>query len=295
MLFDSPDNSAATPEPAAADAAPAATTPAATPPTQANAEAPAPDLETIEQADPDEVEEELEGVKLKGKKDALEKFRTERLLHGDYTRKTMTLAEERKALEAEHEAHRQTVQLHQVFQQESGQLTALDGRLQFLQKQDLQALSTQDPVKAQTLLIEMSQLQAMRGQLVNSLTQKQQQMQHAEQQETARLAGDARSFLSREIKDWSPTKDVELEKYARGLGINTQRLASFLLRDPAIAVALDKAQRFDQLAKQRATKPTAELPKPVSRVGGAAASNKKSPSDMSPAEYAKWRQERNAR
>jgi hypothetical protein len=291
MLFDTVDNPSETTEPAT----PATAAPVATPETPVNQDAPAPELENIEQPDPDEAEEELDGIKLKGKKEALERLKTERLLHGDYTRKTMTLAEERKALEQERAQHQQTQQLHQVFQEEASQLKALDGRMQFLQKQDLMALSAQDPNRAQALLIELNQLNAARGQLVNSLTQKQQQMQQAQQQETAKRASDAWSFLSREIKDWSQTKSVELETYAKGLGINTQQLSNFLLYNPSIAVALDKAARFDQLAKTRTAKPVVEPPKPVTRIGGAAASHTKSPSDMSPAEYAAWRQERKSK
>jgi hypothetical protein len=291
MLFDQPDNPSETTEPATT----ATAAPVATPEPQVNPDAPAPEVEQIDQPDPDEAEEELDGIKLKGKREALERLKTERLLHGDYTRKTMTLAEERKALEQERAQHQQTQQLHQVFQEEASQLKALDGRMQFLQKQDLMALSAQDPNRAQALLIELNQLNAARGQLVNSLTQKQQQMQQAQQQETAKRASDAWSFLSREIKDWSQTKSVELETYAKGLGINTQQLSNFLLYNPSIAVALDKAARFDQLAKTRTAKPVVEPPKPVTRIGGAAASHTKSPSDMSPAEYAAWRQERKSK
>ena len=45
----------------------------------------------------DEIEEELEGVKLRGKKEALERIKAERLMQQDYTRKTMSHAEDRKS------------------------------------------------------------------------------------------------------------------------------------------------------------------------------------------------------
>ena len=59
------------------------------------------DLLDEEQATDDELEDELEGVKLKGKKDALEKLKAERLMQADYTRKTQEVAEQRKAIEAQ--------------------------------------------------------------------------------------------------------------------------------------------------------------------------------------------------
>ena len=45
-------------------------------------------LEDDEQPTDDELEDELEGVKLKGKKDALEKLKAGRLMQADDTRKT---------------------------------------------------------------------------------------------------------------------------------------------------------------------------------------------------------------
>lgn len=49
----------------------------------------------------DEVEEDLEGVKVRGKKDAVEKLKAERLMQADYTRKTQAAADEKRAVEAE--------------------------------------------------------------------------------------------------------------------------------------------------------------------------------------------------
>ena len=296
MLFDTTDNqtsSTEAAEPVKADTTAASSAQDATPKDPATAETAASELDTIEQADPDEVEDELEGVKLKGKKELVEKHKTERLLHGDYTRKTMGLAEERRALEQNQAQFRQNAQLHQTFMREAAQMHQVEERLEAFQKLDWNALIAQDAAQAQRLQIEFTQLQSARGQLSSSLMHKQQQMQQAQQQETAKRARDASAFLQREIKDWSPAKDAELEAYARSQGINTSQLADFLLHNPAIAVLVNKAAQFDRLAKQRTAKPPAEPPKPVSRVGGAAASNTKSLSDLSVAETRKWRQERN--
>jgi len=248
-----------------------------------------------ETTDPDEVEEELEGVKLKGKKDLLDKIKQERLLHRDYTQKTMSLADERKAFEADREQDKQMRQVHNTFLKEAAQMQAVEDRLQAFQKLDWNAAIAQDQQQAQKWQIEFSQLQARRAELMGSLTQKQQQMQQAQQHEIAKRARDAQAYLQREIKDWSPTKDVELANFAKAKGIDPQRFAMAMLNDPALAVALNDAMELDKFKKQRAAKPKAEPPKPVPRVGGTAASNTKSPSDMTPTEYAKWRQERKSR
>lgn len=290
------DQTADNPPDTGTEPAPPADTTSALPDDNLDDNEDAAQTETDLPTDPDEIEEELEGLKLKGKKEALEKLKAERLMHQDYTRKTMSHAEERKAFEAQRQEFQRVAQTHQQMQQESAQLWAVDSRLQQLQAVNLHHLSQQDPQQAQALLIEMQQLQGHRGQLVQNLTQKQQMMQQAEQRERAKLASDAQAFLMRELKDWSPAKDAELEGYARSMGINTQQLGNFLLSNPAIALALDKASKWDKLAKDRATKPKTEPPpKPVTRVSGAAASNTKSPSDMSPAEYAEWRAKRKSR
>jgi hypothetical protein len=293
-----PDN--ATPAPGS-EAAPAA--PATDKPTEAselNPQAlpsdavPATEIET-DPPEPEDAELEYEGKKFKVPKDLEGELKNALLRHRDYTQKTQEVAEERKAAKAEREAHQEQVKVHGAMIQEIAQITAVDQRLQYLQSINLQALSAQDAQQAQNLLIELNQLQARRGQLITSATQKQQQLQSAQQHEIATQTDKARSFLMREFKDWSPEKDRALEAYAQREGIDTRALGQFLIHNPQIARVLDKAAKWDQAAKQRATaKPKpAEPPKPVTRIGGAAASNTKSTSDMSPAEYAVWRRERN--
>ena len=299
-LFDVPEQSDNAQAPASAAAAPAApSAPTQAEPTELNAQATQGDAYEGAEIDtdppePEDEELEYEGKKFKAPKDLAPELKNALLRHGDYTRKTQEVADQRKAVETEREQHRQTVQVHQALTKEVARITAIDDRLQTLQQVNLQALSAQDPIQAQNLLIELNQLQAMRGQLVNSATQRQQQLHSAQQHEYAKQADEAKAFLMREFKDWSPEKDVALAEYARAEGIDTQQLSQFLIRNPQIARVLDKAAKWDQAAKNRAAKPKAEPPpKPVTRVGGAAATNAKTPSAMSPAEYAVWRRERN--
>ncbi len=254
--------------------------------------------EGIETTDPDEVEEELEGVKLRGRKEALERLKAERLMQQDYTRKTMSHAEERKAFEAEREQFGELRKTADQVEAERFQLKALDTRVQQLRQLNFAAVSQQNPELAQQLRDELIQLQGIRPQLSDSITQKQQQMQLAQQRDNAKLFSDAQSFLMRELKDWSPAKDAELESYAKGLGINTQHLSQFLLRNPSIAIALDKAQKWDKSVKERIStiKAQPSIPaKPATRVDGGKASTQKSLSDMSPAEYRTWRAKQKTR
>jgi septal ring factor EnvC (AmiA/AmiB activator) len=250
-----------------------------------------------EATEPEDAELEYEGKKFKVPKDLEPELKNALLRHGDYTRKTQEVAEQRKQIETAKQQFEQTAQLHQALIDDIAQVRGVDARLAQLQRMDLASLSAQDPQRAQALLIELSQLQAARGQLLGSLTQKQQQMQSARQQELAKRTDEARAFLMREFRDWSPEKDQAMEAYTRSKGVNTQALGQFLAQHPQVARVIDDGMKYRQSLEKRAAaraKPEPP-PKPVTRVGGAAASNTKSPSDMTPQEYAVWRRERTKR
>lgn len=250
-----------------------------------------------EATEPEDAELEYEGKKFKVPKDLEPELKNALLRHGDYTRKTQEVAEQRKQIETARQQFEQTAQLHQALIDDIAHVRGVDARLAQFQKLDWAGLNAQDPQRAQALLIEFNQLQAARGQLVGSLTQKQQQMQSARQQELAKRTDEARAFLMREFRDWSPEKDQAMEAYTRSKGVDTQALGQFLAQHPQVARVIDDGMKYRQSLEKRAAaraKPEPP-PKPVTRVGGAAASNTKSPSDMTPAEYRVWRQERRSK
>lgn len=300
-FFDAPEQADNAQAPASEAAAPAA--PASAQPTEAtelippalNGEAnPVEEIDT-DPPEPEDAELEYEGKKFKVPKELEGELKNALLRHGDYTRKTQDVAQERESLKAERTIHQHQVQTHQALIGEIAQITAVDQRLQYLQSINLQALSAQEPLQAQNLLIELNQLQAQRGQLVSSATQKQQQLQSIRQHEIATQTDKARAFLMREFKDWSPEKDRAMEAYTSKAGIDSQAMGEFLRHNPQIARVIDDGMKYRRdLERRAATKPKAEPPpKPVTRLGGAAAVNTKLPSDMTPAEHAVWRRERN--
>ncbi len=239
----------------------------------------------------DEIEDEFEGVKLKGKKDLLEEFKNGRLRQADYTRKTQEVAEQRKAIDAERESIHAARVFQQQFVEEIADLRATDKRMALLQ-QHLQAVHAQDPQQAQALLIELNQLQLHRGQLTGSLTQKQQQQQLMAQRETAKRMQEGLSVLERDIKGWSPELAGKLREFGASQGIPPNVLNN--VYDPAFVKILHKAYVADQLAQKQAK--SNEPPKPVTRVGGGSASNSRPLSEVTdPAEWRKLRQERKNR
>ena len=239
-----------------------------------------------QQTEPDEIEEELEGVKLRGKKELLEKLKAERLMQADYTRKTQEVAEQRKAFEAERERTIQAVQFQQQNVREFGKLMEVEDRIQRIQQADLRTLSQNDPVAAQQLMIELQQLQSFRGQLQGSITQRQQQALQMQQQTVAKQLQEGRAVLEREIKGWSPELAGKLMEYGTKLGFPREVLDQ--ITQPAPIIALYKAYMHDQLQ----AKPAAQPPKPATRVSGNNASNTKPLGDISdPREWAERRRQ----
>lgn len=239
----------------------------------------------LAQQDPEDadIEEEIEGVTLRGKKDAVERAKNERLMQADYTRKTQEVAESRRALESREAQFQQTAQAHQAHIREVAQVVAIDDRLAQFSQVNWAALTDADPVQALKLHTEFTQLQANKEKLVNTLTQRQQQAAQQQQREHARQLMDARTVLQREIKGWSPELAGKLEEFGKTLGFDEQAMSS--ITNPSIVKLLHKAFMFDQLEKQRTAKaPVAPAP-PATRLSGGAASSTKRLSDLSYDEY----------
>ena len=125
----------------------------------------------------------------------------------DYTVKTQSLAEQRKTFESQ-------AQFHQAHIQEIAEVVALNKQLDEFKKVDLFALSEQDPVKAQQLMFYKSGLEEQRNMLAQSISQKQQNLALEKQQEIAKRIEESESVLRRDIKDWSPELEGNLQQFA---------------------------------------------------------------------------------
>lgn len=244
------------------------------------------DLQDTQTTEEDELEEELEGLKIRGKKDLIEKLKSERLMQADYTRKTQEVAEQRKAFEAERTQHQQ---LTKAYLGEVAQIVAVDSQLAQFAKADWQALSDQDPQQAQKLWFQYQQLQGTKAQLVNNLTQKQQQAAMEAQHASAKQLQEAAAAVAREIKGWSPELQVKLKETAKSNGYSDDEVGG--ITDPRAVKLLHKAYLYDQLMSQRKPAPPAQPPAPVARVTGAGATAQRKLSDLSDADYAKARRE----
>ena len=238
----------------------------------------------IAQPDPEDIEEDYEGLKLRGKKDLIDEFKNGRLRQADYTRKTQEVAEQRRAFESERAQFQQQARDHQQNMREYAALVNVEDRLGQFQTLNWQQVNAEDPQRAQALLIEFNQLQSLKGQLSNSLTQRQQQAQMAAQRETARRIQEGQAVLARDIKGWSPELAGKLAEFGASLGIPREALSN--VTDPLFVKVLHKAYIGEQLEKKAAAKPAAELPKPATRVGGSSANTTRPLSEITdPREY----------
>lgn len=238
-----------------------------------------------EESDADQ-EDDSEEVDFRGSKYRLPKDAAHgvREIQKDYTQKTMALAEQRKAFEAQ-------AKFQQENWQESARVAALDERLAEFNQVDWNRLSDDDPVLWQKLFAQRSVLEGQRNQLAAQVAQKQQQMHLQQQQEFAQQIEASETVLKREIKEWSPQLESNLQQFAVdkfGFGIEEVKASK---ANPQLYKLLHMAYVGDQLMKQQASKPKPQVTKPVTVLKSGKGSAKVDPSKMSFTEYQKWRRQ----
>ena len=239
-----------------------------------------------EEPEEEDIEEDLDGVKVRGKKDALERLKSERLMQADYTKKTQELAELRKDAEFQREAVQYRAQLQESFLSDVAEVRAIDKQLAAYQNVNWDALIDADPVQAMKLERQARQLQSQREQAVGQLTQKQQQFEAARQHESAKLLGQGYAVLEREIPNWSNELAGKLKEFGKTRGYNDRTLLG--TTDPAFVIDLYKQYKADQVRK--ASKPKTETQeKPVTSISSKKAGPTKDPEKMSTDEWLKWR------
>ncbi len=201
----------------------------------------------------------------------------------DYTVKTQSLAEQRKTFESQ-------AQFHQAHMQEIAEVVALNKQLDEFKKVDLFALSEQDPVKAQQLMFYKSGLEEQRNVLAQSISQKQQNLALEKQQEIAKRIEESESVLRRDIKDWSPELEGNLQQFAVSkLGFDVDDVKSSKA-DPRLYKLLHLAYVGNQIIQKQPVKPKiVQQAKPVTTLKSGGDKSLRNPKDMSQAEYAKWR------
>lgn len=158
-------------------------------------------------AGPDDETEEIEhdGVKYSVPKALKESF----LRQADYTRKTQEVAELRRTAEAEVQQRRQAIeqqaQLHEATLTERVQLATLDTQLEQFNGFDWSAYEQQYGAGAvATAMATWRQLEAQRGQLAGSISEKEQSIRLSGEQAIANAIQEADRVLSQEVPGYGP-------------------------------------------------------------------------------------------
>lgn len=246
------------------------------------------ELDGEQSDDEDDLEEDLDGLKVRGKKDAIEKLKAERLMQADYTRKTQEVAEARKNADAERQAFEVERQVHLQNLQEVATMRAIEMQLQNFSQVNWQQLADQDPVQAMKLDHQMRHLQSQREQLRASVAQRHEQFTQAQQHEAARQLAEGQKVLQRDIPGWGPELASKLSKFALANGYSEREVAA--IRSPAMVRSLYREYQVAE-AKKQATKRTPQVQAaPVTRVNSASKTRAVTdPDKLSPEQWLKWR------
>jgi hypothetical protein len=214
------------------------------------------DPEGQPETDPAEafLELEINGEKVKLSKD---EAKNGYLRQQDYTQKAQRLAQERQ--DWTQHVQRQTAEVQQ-FSQEIGQLTNIDAAIKQYQAVDWQGLRESDPMSYSTHMADFNDLRARRGDMVASISQKQQALTAAQQQDFAQKSQEAQAHMATVVPGFGKEHIAEMRNYGMKLGFSADELAN--VADKRSLEVLWKAAQFDkqQATTQQAIKKVSALP-----------------------------------
>ncbi|WP_162651560.1 hypothetical protein [Lentilitoribacter sp. Alg239-R112] len=212
--------------------------------------------------------------------------------NADYTQKTTEVAQQRKELEEKTTSFQK---MSEVMEQELDARAAYNnnqGRLEELHNVDWQAYVDQDPIGAQKLQFEYTQLQNEQQQIQAYLNNAYVQKTEAAKQETANRISAAKEYGQENIKGWSPDSYDEIVNFSiNEQGFTREQLDSAM--SPNVLKILHLAKLGSLSQKKQAAIPTlsqkAKATKPLKQVSSRSSGvSTKDPSDMSMSEYDIW-------
>ena len=212
-----------------------------------------------DQAQPEEVEVEIEGEKYLVPKKISDRF----IQHADYTRKTQDIAEMRRALSAE----RETVNLEKSFSQavelEQRELSRLDSHIEQYKKLDWGALETEQLLKARA---QLDQLKDRRAEVAEKVSAKRKEFDEKIKAASQEAISAGQKYIEQRIKGFN--EDAKKRLFAYGLTEGYTRDELDRIVDPRLVVSLEKARMWDELqaSKPGITKKAAQAA-PVVRPG----------------------------
>lgn len=214
----------------------------------------------ITPAQPEEVEVEIEGEKYLVPRKISDRF----IHHADYTRKTMDLAEMRRATAAEREA----IVMEKAFDQSTGdernQLAMLDAQISQYRRVDWQSLETDQLLKARA---QLDQLKEARAEIDNSIKAKRAQFDQKVRSVAQEMMTAGEKYIAQRMPEFNDTSKKQLFAYGVGEGYTRDEMEK--LSDPRLVISLWKASQWDALqASKPGIKNKAAQAAPTVRPGG---------------------------
>lgn len=236
-----------------------------------------------EPSEEDDIEDELDGVKLKGKKADIERHRNERLMQAAFTQKTQQLSQERRQVQE------QSRIAHQFVEEIAG-VRAIDAEIAKYSALDWDRLYEADPAQGAKLERQMRTLQDQRSQAADGVSKKVQAQALQEQTEKSRRLQEGNAVLEREIKGWGPEKNASVSRFAVEYGFPQDAVSN--IDNPLVVKLLHDAYTLAQLRKNAgATKPKPEAQlAPVTRINATKAVAQRDPDKMNTGDWLKWRE-----
>lgn len=209
------------------------------------------------------------------------------LRQADYTKKTMALAEERKAVETELNAHKESVKLYNENFDSIAKLKSLDDAVKQYEQIDWHQLSNNDPVQWQQLWSNYNQLQQQRNSLGSEIQTKIQQSRFEEQQRLAKLRETHTATLLKEVPGWGTEKEKQIKDFAIShYGAKADEVEA--ISDPIVLRILHDAYIGKQLMAAKKTDVKTQI-KPAAQIKSSSSGSNQKISSMNMEEYMKAR------
>lgn len=210
----------------------------------------------------------------------------------DYRQKTMTLSEERKAVQQERAALSLLANLRGDAAMRGQKLQAIDAEVRSLANLDVNALRQQgySEDQIQQASDHLTQLTRERAALTQQVSQDLHSLRVTEAQFAAQAKQDAVRKAGMEDKAITPERAQELESFAVSMGFAAEDVQA--IASPAELLTLHYAEigkQFVERQRNAANLKAAAAGNPAKSLGGKTTGGK-SADDMSMEEYAAWRE-----
>lgn len=220
-------------------------------------------IETENETTDSEQEEDFVEVEREGKKYAIPKaLQADLLRQEDYTRKTQEVAELRRQAEQQQQHVQQTL----VSQRENlaayAKLQTIDAQIEQFRGVDWNALSNDDPVKAQQAFFRYTQLRDERGAVASEISQREQQQQQQRAYALHEQIAKGREVLAKEIPGFGAETVNSLVDYGVKFGYSEAEVRG--VTDPKAVKLLWKAMQYDKLTSSKPQ--SKQEPAPVAKV-----------------------------